>query len=139
MRIVSARTRRDIETAALLRFAGATWETVAQQLGRLKCVAVRWPRDYPEAWARAFDNAQKYWACDDKAKARAAIRLLLRHESAEIRSATADKLVRQWLASRARAALPDPRTDLDGFLARFDELSDDDRERYLSELVVGDK
>ena len=43
MKIPSMRTRRDMETAAELRAAGASWETAAAELGRQPVLLMREP------------------------------------------------------------------------------------------------
>jgi hypothetical protein len=42
MRIASKRTLHDMELAAVLRAHGATWDTIAEYLGRHKRVLTRW-------------------------------------------------------------------------------------------------
>ena len=46
MKIASRRTLIDMEIAAELRVQGATWDTIAQYLGRHKRVLTRWVRYY---------------------------------------------------------------------------------------------
>ena len=59
MRIPSARTRRDMETAAELRAAGATWDTIAAQLERQPNVVIRWTSVYREDWERMYAAAEE--------------------------------------------------------------------------------
>jgi hypothetical protein len=54
MKIASRRTLPDMDFAAELRVQGATWDTIAQYLGRHKRVLTRWVRYYAADWARLF-------------------------------------------------------------------------------------
>jgi hypothetical protein len=59
MKIASQRTLDDMDSAAELRVQGATWDTIAQVLGRHKRVLTRWVRYYPEDWERLFNEAKQ--------------------------------------------------------------------------------
>ena len=73
MKIASKRTLHDMELAAVLRAYGATWDTIAQYLGRHKRVLTRWVRYYAADWERLFNAAEQYGAehytADDLRKA----------------------------------------------------------------------
>ena len=59
MKIASRRTLIDMEIAAELRVQGATWDTIAQYLGRNKRVLTRWVRYYADDWERFFRAAER--------------------------------------------------------------------------------
>ncbi len=59
MKIASQRTLDDMDVAAELRVQGATWDTIAQVLGRHKCVLTRWARFTPADWDRLFEAAEQ--------------------------------------------------------------------------------
>jgi hypothetical protein len=59
MKIASRRTLHDMEIAAELRVQGATWDTIAQVLGRHKRVLTRWVRYYAEDWEPLFKAAER--------------------------------------------------------------------------------
>ena len=59
MKIASKRTLDDMEIAAELRFHGATWDTIAQYLGRHKRVLTRRVRYYAADWQRLFNEAER--------------------------------------------------------------------------------
>jgi hypothetical protein len=59
MKIASKRTLDDMDIAAELRVQGATWDTIAQVLGRHKRVLTRWVRYYAADWERLFNEAKQ--------------------------------------------------------------------------------
>ena len=59
MKIASRRTLHHMEIAAELRVQGATWDTIAEYLGRHKRVLTRWVRYYAEDWERFFKAAER--------------------------------------------------------------------------------
>ncbi|MFL5340302.1 MAG: hypothetical protein ACJ8F7_09130 [Gemmataceae bacterium] len=59
MKIASRRTLEHMEIAAELRVHGATWDTIAQYLGRHKRVLTRWVRYYAADWERLFREAER--------------------------------------------------------------------------------
>ncbi|MFL5339124.1 MAG: hypothetical protein ACJ8F7_03070 [Gemmataceae bacterium] len=66
MKIASRRTLEHMEIAAELRVQGATWDTIAQYLGRHKRVLTRWVRYYAEDWQRFFNEALQRRANEDR-------------------------------------------------------------------------
>src|SRR5262249_10589237 len=77
MKIPSAKTRRDMEIAAELRAAGATWETAAEKLGRRRFVVQRWAKDYPDEWERLLGDAEQRVSREGTNESRSAMRILL--------------------------------------------------------------
>jgi hypothetical protein len=55
MKIASKRTLHDME----LRVHGATWNTIAEYLGRHKRVLTRWVGYYAADWQRLFSEAEQ--------------------------------------------------------------------------------
>ena len=58
MHIPSARTRRDMELAAELRVAGATWDDIAEKLKRHPNLVLRWTSRYREEWEQMLRAAE---------------------------------------------------------------------------------
>ena len=59
MKIASKRTLEQMEIAAELRVYGASWDTVAQYLGRHKRLLMRWVRYHAADWQRLFNEAEQ--------------------------------------------------------------------------------
>ena len=135
MKIASFVTRRDMEIAAELRAAGATWETIAKKLGRQRVVVTRWTTWYSDDWNRLIEDAEERWARNGSAESRAIIRLLLRDTSPRIRLCTAETLVRRRLAEKAAEPSINPRTDLRAFMALLEKAPDADLERSIDEFL----
>ena len=57
MKIASRRTLEQMEIAAELRVYGASWDTVAQYLGRHKRLLMRWVRYHAGDWERLLNEA----------------------------------------------------------------------------------
>lgn len=135
MNIPSARTRRDMETAAELRAAGATWETAAVQLGRQPNLLMRWARIYRDEWERLNQEAEEHLSRQAGNESRHVLRTLLRSKSSKIRLTAADKLTRYRLQERAKAAPPNAHVDQSAFLTTLEEMSDADLQKYLADFV----
>ena len=135
MKIPSMRTRRDMETAAELRAAGASWETAAAELGRQPNLLMRWAKVYREDWERLLLEAEERADREVSNEARTALRILLRSKNSKVRLAAAGNVARHWLAKRSGANAPDPRTDHAAYLAYVEEMSDEQLEQYLAEFA----
>ena len=72
MKIAWQRTLDDMDSAAELRVQGATWDTIAQYLGRNKRVLTRWVRYYTDDWQRFFRAAERRLADELAAERRLA-------------------------------------------------------------------
>ena len=59
MKIASKRTLQDMDIAAELRVHGATWDTIAELLGRHKRVLTRWVKYYAADWELLFRAAEQ--------------------------------------------------------------------------------
>ena len=59
MKIASQRALEHMEIAAELRAQGATWDTIAQVLGRHKRVLTRWARYHAADWEPLFKAAEQ--------------------------------------------------------------------------------
>ena len=135
MKIASFVTRRDMEIAAELRAAGATWETIAKKLGRQRVVVTRWATWYSDDWNRLIEDAEERVARTGSAESRAIIRLLLRHMSPRIRLCTAETLVRRRLAEKSAKPTINPRIDVRAFMALLEEVPDADLERNIDDFI----
>jgi hypothetical protein len=141
MKIASLRTRRDMETAAELRAAGATWETAAVQLRRQPNLLIRWARVYREEWERLYREAEERWSRQANNESRNVLRILLRSDNQRIRLSAADKLARHWLdqkkmdMERAKETAPKSHTDQLALLAYLEGLNDADLQQFLADAV----
>jgi hypothetical protein len=59
MKIASKRTLEQMEIAAELRVHGASWDTIANYLGRHKRLLMRWVRYHAADWERLFNEAEQ--------------------------------------------------------------------------------
>ena len=59
MKIASRRTLEQMEIAAELRVYGASWDTVAQYLGRHKRLLMRWVKYHAADWERLLNEAEQ--------------------------------------------------------------------------------
>src|SRR5262245_57593068 len=107
MHITSEKTRRDMEAAAELRAAGATWETIGEVLGRKPFVLTRWARVYRDGWRGFLRYAEDRLLQQCDSDARTKLRALLRHESSRVRLKTADQYMRRRVAENAAQRPPD--------------------------------
>jgi hypothetical protein len=135
MLIPSIRTRRDMETAAELRAAGATWETAAGQIGRQPNLLMRWARVYSEEWERLLREAEQRLLRQGSNESRSTLRLLLRCKSSKIRLAAADKLAHHCRAEKALQEPPSPQTDKTAFLDYLEEMTDAQLQQFMAEVV----
>ncbi len=135
MKIPSTRTRRDMETAADLRAAGATWETAAEQTGRQPNLLIRWARVYHDQWEQLLREAEERLSRHASNESRSVMRKLLRAKSSRIRLTAADKLSRHGFEERAKKEPPSPHADRAGFVAHLEEMSDAQLQQFLAELV----
>ncbi len=81
MKIPSTRTRRDMEAAADLRAADATWETAAEQTGRHPNLLIRWARVYRDEWEQLLRETEQRLSRHASNKSRSVLRKLLRAKS----------------------------------------------------------
>ena len=124
MKIASIRTRQDMETAAELRASGATWKTVAENLGRRLNVVWRWTRWYCDEWEQFLRDAEERASREGASESHAVMRQLLRHKSAKIRLSAAEKLVKLRPAEKATEPPRHPTSNLSPLLAHLENLSD---------------
>ncbi len=135
MHIASEKTRRDMEAAAELRAAGATWETIGEVLGRKPFVLTRWARVYRDDWQQYLRDAEERALGPLSSEARAKLRALLRHESSRVRLKAADQYVRRRLAENAAQRPPDPQAELAAYLAEVEQMTDEELENRLAEFI----
>ena len=136
MRIPSIQTRRDMEMAAELRAAGATWETIGEQLVRQPTLLIRWTRVYREDWERYRHSAERRLARQTSDESRSVLRGLLRSTSARVRRMAADKFTRHRLEQKAKEMPPDLHVEHSAYIAYLEEMSDEQLEQYLAEFVA---
>jgi hypothetical protein len=135
MHIPSQRTRHDIDAAAELRAAGATWQTIGEALERHEFVVRRWTHVYREDWELDLAAAERRAAKrgdDDKAKLRA----LLRHTNARIRRHTADELIRQRRAEASTESPFEQRVYINTFLAGVEQMNDKELDKTIAEFIA---
>ena len=135
MKIPSAKAHHDMELAAELRAAGATWETVGEKLKRHPNVVVRWTSQYRPEWERLSREAETRVARQGTCESRSAMRVLLRHKSSKVRVRAVDQLTKLLRAERAGGKPADGPEDLSAFLAHVEEMSDDELEETLAEFA----
>ena len=135
MRIPSARTRRDMEAAAELRAQGANWETCAINVGRHVNSVMRWTRVYREDWERLLHEAEQRLSQQAGNESRTTLRKLLAHKSSRVRLSAADKLTKLRLDEKASEPAPDPRSNLSAFFSHLEEISDEELEAELADVV----
>jgi HEAT repeat protein len=136
MHIPSGRTRRDMDSAAELRAAGATWETIGEVLGRREFVLTRWARVYGDDWQRLLREAEERAVRQRSSESRAKLRAMLRHESSRVRLAAADNLVRQRLAEKATETPPDHRVELAALVEQVEQMTDAELNQFLTEFIA---
>src|SRR5215468_8896900 len=103
MKIPSQRTRHDMELAAELRAAGATWETIGEKVERHPNVVIRWTSVYRDEWDKLLREAERRVKQLGTDETRSTMRMLLRHDDARLRVSAADqltKLLRTELSER---------------------------------------
>ena len=119
--------------AAELRASGATWKTVAENLGRRLNVVWRWTRWYREEWEQFLRDAEDRASREGASESHAVMRQLLRHKSAKIRLSAAEKLVKLRLAEKAAEPPRHPTSNLSPLLAHLEELSDVELDHTVDE------
>ncbi len=135
MKIPSTRTLHDMELAAELRAAGATWETIGEKLKRHPNLVIRWTSLYREDWQRLSREAEARIAQQGTNESRAAMRLMLRHKNSKVRIRAVDQLTKLLRAEQARAKPADAHTDPSTFLSHLEEMSDDELDETLAEFA----
>ena len=130
----SRETQRDLELAAELRAAGASWDTAAALLHRQPHVLSRWSRVYLEDWERLLAQAEKRQA-KDGADARTALRKQLQSRDAKIRIAAASQFVQQRRTELAAEPLPQPASVAARFALRH-QMTDQEREEFFHDILM---
>ena len=126
---------RAVQTAAELRALGHSWEHVARQVRRSPDTVRRWPRLYPDLWARVAADTRRDRTAEATGEAVAVLRDLLRSEDEKVRrEAARDLLARVPAAEPADSPTPTNRFHI---IADFlGGLTDDDRRRLLDEALA---
>ena len=133
MQIQAPKTRRDLEIAAGLRAAGASWDTAAAVLHRQPHLLSRWSRVYFEDWQRLLAQAQERQARTN-AKSRSALRKRLQSRDANTRMDAATELMQQILdemANQSPAQLP---TDPASFKTYVEQMNDQELDAFLTDF-----
>ena len=128
---------RAVETAAELRALGHSWEHIARQVRRSPDTVRRWPRLYPDLWARATADTRRDRSAAATGEAVAVLRDLLRVDDPKVRrEAARDLLARVPAAEPAEETAP-PARDHFHLIADFlGGLTDADRRRLLDEALA---
>jgi hypothetical protein len=124
-----------METAAELRAAGATWETVALKLHRQIGVLHRWTKYYREEWERLFREAEERLSRQAGNESRTVLCELLRSKKSTVRLAAAERLARLRLQEKKAEPPPEPHPDVAAFVAAAEEMTDEGLEEYLAEFA----
>jgi hypothetical protein len=77
---ILAETRRLLAAAAALRVAGASWEAVAERLGRSYQTCRNWPTKFRSLWRELYTAAEKEYKEEIANEARCVLRGQLRNE-----------------------------------------------------------
>ena len=133
MRIPSRRTRQDMEIAAELRAAGATWDTIAAKLKRQTSLVCRWQKLYAEEWDRLMRDAEARLARHASNESRTVMRQLLNSDSPRVRLGAAEQLAKRRLQEIADA--PSPKTNLLALLEEAEAMPDEEFEEYLYDFL----
>jgi hypothetical protein len=123
--------------AAKLRAAGASWESVAAQLGRTVETVLKWPDD--ERWPALLAEAEKRLAVEVSAEAVLILRQLLRAEDEKVRRDAARFLLELRFRLAAPPDTPDPlpaprSADARRLVAFLESHSDDDLARLAADM-----
>jgi hypothetical protein len=131
MRIQSPQTRRDLEIAAELRAAGASWDTAAAVLHRQPHLLSRWSRVYFEEWQRLLAQAEERQAHTD-AESRSALRKRLQSRDANTRVEAATNLMQQRLDEMAAQSPAQVPTDPAAFKAHVEQMNAQELDGFLT-------
>jgi hypothetical protein len=137
MKIQSPRTRQDLQIAAELRAAGASWDTIAAQLHRQPTLLARWARFYVDEWQRMLAEAEQRQARQENAESRSAIRSLLRSKELKTRLDAAGNLARQLLDEKKETTeVPaDLFSNPAALNAYVEKLSEEELDRFINETL----
>jgi alanyl-tRNA synthetase len=124
-----------METAADLRAAGASWDTVAMQVGRQPAMLQRWARLYAGVWEQMLREAEERISRQASNESRSVMRSLLRHKNSKTRLAAADKLAKRRLEEKAAEREADPHANQSAIVACMEQVTQADLERYIDEFV----
>jgi hypothetical protein len=135
MKIPTSRVLRDMEIAAELRAAGATWQTAALQIGRQLGVLHRWANHYRDEWQRFLKDADERLTREATNEWRGGMRALLRHENSKIRLTAADKLTNHRLEQKAAERPPELSSGTAAMIACMEQLTQADLEHWVAKFV----
>lgn len=133
MRIQSPETRRDLEIAAELRAAGASWDTAAAVLHRQPHLLSRWSRVYFEEWQRLLALAKERQAQTDP-ESHLALRKQLQSRDANTRVEAATKLMQQRLDEMAAQSPAQVPTDPAALKAHVERMNDQELDGFLTDF-----
>ena len=127
---------RAVESAAELRALGHSWEHVARQVRRSPDTVRRWPRLYPDLWARVTADTRRDHSTEAAGEAVTVLRDLLRAKDEKVRrEAARDLLARAPDAEPADP--PAPAANRFHLIADYlGGLTDDDRRQLLDEALA---
>ncbi len=133
---------RLLTEAAELRAEGATWETVAVQVGRALSTVRGWPALYHAKWTALLRAAEQRIATEAAAESVLILRAQLRSKDPDISRNAAQKLIQYRVALDKTTDDPDrfepgalPHSEAARVAAHLESLSDDQRNQLLDRVV----
>lgn len=142
MKIISYQTQLEMDLAAELRAAGATWETIAGQLDRHPNHVSRWPRVYSKEWDGMLILAGQRLSRRGDEPWRATLRELLRSPNPKVRVSAARQYTEQLRRERAEGksgSLLDAVMLVEAVDKMTDEELDEMMNSFMSKMSADDK
>ena len=127
---------RAVEAAAELRALGHSWEYVARKVRRSPDTVRRWPRLYPDLWARVATDTRRDRTTEAAGEAVAVLRDLLRSEDEKVRREAARDLLARAPDAEPAESSPPAATRFHLIADYLGGLTDDDRRQLLDQALA---
>lgn len=124
--------------AAELRVTNATWEIIADEVGRAARTVRSWPRKYPERWIAALVQAERLMTAQADCESVHTLRRLLISEDEKIRWHAAKALIARRI-DRDKIALktpPPPQNSLSSEAAQIIAFLDGQPDEELTAIIA---
>jgi hypothetical protein len=125
MNTLPAKLARLLAAAVEMKAAGASWEQIADRVGRRPDTCRRWPARYPHDWRRLFRVAERQLIAEAGAESVLMLRQLLRSDDDKVRRDAARALVTLRERQRLAEEAPGEPTDDPGRVTAFLEGMND--------------